>query len=139
MLKELGLVPKDLTIWVVASVQEEDCDGLCWQYIVKESKLRPEVVVSTEPTSLQIYHGHRGRMEIEIETKGYLAICLPQTRRERRLQDGRYHQGHRKAQRKPALDEAAGQGHGHHQPHPFDFAEPVRGGRQPARSISTAA
>lgn len=70
MLKELGLVPKDLTIWVVASVQEEDCDGLCWQYIVKESKLRPEVVVSTEPTSLQIYHGHRGRMEIEIETKG---------------------------------------------------------------------
>ena len=37
MLKELGLVPTDLTIWVVASVQEEDCDGLCWQYIVKES------------------------------------------------------------------------------------------------------
>ena len=70
MLKELGQVPKDLTIWVVASVQEEDCDGLCWQYIVKEGKLRPEVVVSTEPTSLQIYHGHRGRMEIEIETKG---------------------------------------------------------------------
>jgi putative selenium metabolism hydrolase len=70
MLKELGLVPKDLTIWVVASVQEEDCDGLCWQYIVKEGNLRPEVVVSTEPTSLQIYHGHRGRMELEIETKG---------------------------------------------------------------------
>lgn len=70
MLKELGLVPADLTIWVVASVQEEDCDGLCWQYIVQESKLRPEVVVSTEPTSLQIYHGHRGRMELEIETKG---------------------------------------------------------------------
>ena len=70
MLKELGLVPKDLTIWVVASVQEEDCDGLCWQYIIRETKLRPEVVVSTEPTSLQIYHGHRGRMEIEISTKG---------------------------------------------------------------------
>ncbi len=70
MLKELGMVPADLTIWVVASVQEEDCDGLCWQYIIKESKLRPEVVVSTEPTSLQIYRGHRGRMEIEIETKG---------------------------------------------------------------------
>ena len=63
-------MPKELTIWVVASVQEEDCDGLCWQYIVKEGKLRPEVVVSTEPTSLQIYHGHRGRMEIEVSTKG---------------------------------------------------------------------
>jgi len=70
MLKELGLVPKELTIWVVASVQEEDCDGLCWQYIIQESKLRPEVVVSTEPTSLQIYRGHRGRMEIEISTVG---------------------------------------------------------------------
>ena len=70
MLKQLGLVPENLTIWVVASVQEEDCDGLCWQYIVKEGKLRPEFVCSTEPTSLQIYHGHRGRMEIEIETKG---------------------------------------------------------------------
>jgi len=70
MLKQLGLVPDNLTIWVVASVQEEDCDGLCWQYIVKEGGLRPEFVCSTEPTSLQIYHGHRGRMEIEIETKG---------------------------------------------------------------------
>ena len=70
MLKQLGLVPENLTIWVVASVQEEDCDGLCWQYIVKEDKLVPEFVCSTEPTSLQIYHGHRGRMEIEIETKG---------------------------------------------------------------------
>jgi putative selenium metabolism hydrolase len=70
MLKELGMVPEDLTIWVVASVQEEDCDGLCWQYIVQEGKLVPEVVVSTEPTSLQIYHGHRGRMEIEITTRG---------------------------------------------------------------------
>ena len=70
MLKELGQIPENLTIWVVASVQEEDCDGLCWQYIVKEGNLRPEVVVSTEPTSLQIYRGHRGRMEIEIETKG---------------------------------------------------------------------
>ena len=70
MLKQLGLVPENLTIWVVASVQEEDCDGLCWQYIVKEDKLAPEFVCSTEPTSLQIYHGHRGRMEIEIETKG---------------------------------------------------------------------
>ena len=70
MLKQLGLVPANLTVWVVASVQEEDCDGLCWQYIVKEGVLKPEFVCSTEPTSLQIYHGHRGRMEIEIETKG---------------------------------------------------------------------
>jgi putative selenium metabolism hydrolase len=62
------------TVWMVGSVQEEDCDGLCWQYILREEVLgkgvRPDVVVLTEPTNLGVYRGHRGRMEIEIETKG---------------------------------------------------------------------
>ena len=69
LLKEAGL-PKNVSVYVVASVQEEDCDGLCWQYIVKEDKLKPDVVVLTEPTSLRIYRGHRGRMEIEVSTSG---------------------------------------------------------------------
>ena len=62
--------PKDVTLYVTGTVQEEDCDGLCWQYIIREDKLRPDVVVITEPTSLRIYRGHRGRMEIEVETTG---------------------------------------------------------------------
>ena len=70
MLKELNLIPEDLTIWVVASVQEEDCDGLCWQYIIRESGIRPEFVVSTEPTDGGIYRGQRGRMEIRVDVKG---------------------------------------------------------------------
>jgi putative selenium metabolism hydrolase len=69
LLKKSGF-PKDVTLYVTGTVQEEDCDGLCWQYIVKEDKLRPNVVVITEPTSLRIYRGHRGRMEIEVETTG---------------------------------------------------------------------
>ena len=69
LLKKAGF-PKDVTLYVTGTVQEEDCDGLCWQYIVKEDKLRPDVVVITEPTSLRIYRGHRGRMEIEVETTG---------------------------------------------------------------------
>ncbi len=69
LVKRLGL-GGDCTLYVVGSVQEEDCDGLCWQYIIKEDKLRPEVVVITEPTNLGIYRGHRGRMEIEVRTKG---------------------------------------------------------------------
>ena len=28
---------------VVGTVQEEDCDGLCWQYIINEDKIRPEL------------------------------------------------------------------------------------------------
>ena len=56
--------------WWWASVQEEDCDGLCWQYIINELKLKPEFVVSTEPTDGGIYRGQRGRMEIRVEVQG---------------------------------------------------------------------
>ena len=55
---------------VTGTVQEEDCDGLCWQYIIKEDKIRPEFVVSTEPTDGGIYRGQRGRMEIRVDVKG---------------------------------------------------------------------
>ncbi len=69
IIKELGLA-RDCTVWVVGSVQEEDCDGLCWQYIIREDGLRPEAVVIAEPTNLGVYRGHRGRMEIEVRTAG---------------------------------------------------------------------
>ena len=69
IIKDLGL-EADYTLVVVGSVQEEDCDGLCWQYIIQEDKLRPEFVVSTEPTDGKIYRGQRGRMEIRVKTAG---------------------------------------------------------------------
>jgi len=69
IMKELNLL-EGLTLLVTGTVQEEDCDGLCWQYMVEESGIRPEFVVITEPTSLNIYRGHRGRMEIKIATTG---------------------------------------------------------------------
>ena len=69
LLKKAG-VPDNITLYVTATVQEEDCDGLCWQYIVNESGLRPDLVVITEPTSLRIYRGQRGRMEMEVRTSG---------------------------------------------------------------------
>jgi len=69
ILKKIG-VPENLTIWVVASVQEEDCDGLCWKYILEEEKLNPDLVIITEPTNLNIYRGHRGRMEMKVRTEG---------------------------------------------------------------------
>lgn len=69
ILKELGF-NKDMTFYVVGSVMEEDCDGLCWKYLVEEEKLRPEAVISTEPTNLNIYRGQRGRMEIVVKFKG---------------------------------------------------------------------
>ena len=70
IIKELGLCPKDCTIVMVGTVQEEDCDGLCWQYIINEDGLKPEFVVSTEPTDGGIYRGQRGRMEIRVDVSG---------------------------------------------------------------------
>ena len=70
IMKDLGMLNDDYTVLVVASVQEEDCDGLCWEYIIKEDKVRPEFVVSTEPTDGGIYRGQRGRMEIRVDVKG---------------------------------------------------------------------
>ena len=69
ILKDLGF-DRDLTIYFVGSVMEEDCDGLCWKYIVEEEKIRPDFVISTEPTNLNIYRGHRGRMEIRVTFQG---------------------------------------------------------------------
>ena len=70
IMKDLDLIPEGYKIMVVASVQEEDCDGLCWQHIIKEQNIRPEFVVSTEPTDGGIYRGQRGRMEIRVDVKG---------------------------------------------------------------------
>ena len=77
IMKDLGLIPAGYKIMVVGSVQEEDCDGMCWQYIVnkyfsskEEAQKKIEFVISTEPTDGGIYRGHRGRMEIRVDVKG---------------------------------------------------------------------
>jgi putative selenium metabolism hydrolase len=71
IIKDLGYQHQgDFTLLVAGTVQEEDCDGLCWQYIIKESGIRPEFVVSTEPTDGGIYRGQRGRMEIKVKVGG---------------------------------------------------------------------
>ena len=77
IMKDLGLIPEGYQIMVVGSVQEEDCDGMCWQYIVnkyfpskEEAQKQIEFVISTEPTDGGIYRGHRGRMEIRVDVKG---------------------------------------------------------------------
>jgi putative selenium metabolism hydrolase len=69
ILKELKF-NKDITVYFVGSVMEEDCDGLCWKYIVEEDKIKPDFVISTEPTNLNIYRGQRGRMEMEVHFYG---------------------------------------------------------------------
>jgi putative selenium metabolism hydrolase len=69
VIKDLKL-EDDYTLLITGTVQEEDCDGLCWQYMIEQSNIKPEFVVITEPTSCRIYRGHRGRMEIKVTTNG---------------------------------------------------------------------
>jgi len=69
LIKQLA-IEGDMTVWMVGSVCEEDCDGLCWHYILKEKVLAPELVILTEPTNLNLYRGQRGRMEIQVVAPG---------------------------------------------------------------------
>lgn len=72
ILKELNLLD-DFTLYITGTVMEEDCDGLCWRYLIEKEHLKPDFVVITEPTSLNIYRGHRGRIEFRIRTTGLSA------------------------------------------------------------------
>jgi len=69
LIKEMGL-NEQFTLYFTGTVMEEDCDGLCWKYLINEEKIRPEMVVITEPTNMNIYRGHRGRMEMQVKVKG---------------------------------------------------------------------
>ncbi len=69
ILKEEGF-SEDFTLLFTFTVMEEDCDGLCWKYLIEEENIRPDFAVSTEPTSCRLYRGHRGRMEMVARIKG---------------------------------------------------------------------
>jgi len=72
ILKDLDLMG-DFTVYVVGSVMEEDCDGLCWRYLIDKHGLVPDYAVITEPTSLRINRGQKGRIEFRIRTSGVAA------------------------------------------------------------------
>ncbi|MCG6963525.1 MAG: YgeY family selenium metabolism-linked hydrolase [Acidobacteria bacterium] len=62
--------PDGLSLYLTASVMEEECDGHCMLHLVEKEGLRPDAVVLTEPTNLAVFRGHRGRLEATITTRG---------------------------------------------------------------------
>ncbi len=115
ILAELGL-KNDVAVLFTGTVMEEDCDGLCWKYIVEEEKIRPELVVITEPTALGIYRGQRGRMEMRVGFKGFLLPRLgPRARQERHLHGGARLPRGREAERAAGRRRFPGQGLDHGQ------------------------
>ena len=72
ILKELGYDGL-FTVYFTFTIMEEDCDGMCWNYIIEKEGLIPDFAILTEPTNLGIYRGHRGRMEMEVYFRGISA------------------------------------------------------------------
>jgi putative selenium metabolism hydrolase len=70
IIRDLQLDLSEFSLLMTFTVMEEDCDGLCWQYIVNEDKIRPDVVVVTDSTDCKILRGQRGRMEIGVTCLG---------------------------------------------------------------------
>ena len=73
LMAERGLDGADVTIYVVGTVMEEDCDGLALEYFLTETVPGVDAVVLGECTNLAVYRGHRGRMEISVQTRGQSA------------------------------------------------------------------
>jgi putative selenium metabolism hydrolase len=73
LLRPLGIDTSRFTLWVVGTVQEEDCDGLALEHLLTNSIPEAEVVVLGEATNLNVYRGHRGRAEFAIHTRGKAA------------------------------------------------------------------
>jgi len=67
--REHGL-PDAVTVYLTASVMEEDCDGYCLLHLIEKEGIRPDVVVIGEPTDLGVYRGQRGRVEAVISARG---------------------------------------------------------------------
>jgi len=70
--REVG-IPDAVTVYLTASVMEEDCDGLCLLHLIEQEGIRPHVVVIGEPTDLGVYRGQRGRVEAVISARGVSA------------------------------------------------------------------
>ena len=70
LIADRGQDGADVTVYVVGTVMEEDCDGLALGYFLTETVTGVDAVVLGECTNLAVYRGHRGRMEISVQTRG---------------------------------------------------------------------
>jgi putative selenium metabolism hydrolase len=69
--RDLGLIAKDqYTIYYFGNM-EEWCDGIAPNSFVDvDPRVKPDFVVIGEPTKMQVYRGHKGRLELKITAKG---------------------------------------------------------------------
>ena len=68
-----GGIPDGISLYLTASVMEEDCDGYCMRHLIENEGIKPDMVVLGEPTNLDVYRGQRGRVDATITTRGVSA------------------------------------------------------------------
>lgn len=68
MARDLGLL-EGYTAYYLGNI-EEWCDGIACQAFVEWENIKPDFVVVGEPTNMKVYRGHKGRIELEIVSKG---------------------------------------------------------------------
>jgi putative selenium metabolism hydrolase len=66
--KQLGLLD-GVTAYVFGNMEERN-DGIACHALVEHEGLKPDFVVIGEPTKMQIYRGHKGRVEMKVVAKG---------------------------------------------------------------------
>ncbi len=67
--RDLGLLD-GWTVYYFGNMEEE-CDGIAPNSFVEvDPKVRPDFVIIGEPTRMQVYRGHKGRIEFKIVQKG---------------------------------------------------------------------
>ncbi|MFQ3535169.1 MAG: M20/M25/M40 family metallo-hydrolase, partial [Aggregatilineales bacterium] len=66
--RDLGLL-EGYTAYYFGNM-EEWCDGIAPHALVEVEGIRPDFVVIGEPTRMQVYRGHKGRVEMRIVAKG---------------------------------------------------------------------
>lgn len=69
IIQELDLAA-DATVYIVGSIQAEECEGLAYKAIFDVEKTYPHFVVLSMPTGMRINRGHRGRAEIQVTLRG---------------------------------------------------------------------
>ncbi len=66
--KQLGLLD-GVTAYVFGNMEERN-DGIACHALVEHEGLKPDFVVIGEPTKMQVYRGHKGRVEMKVVAKG---------------------------------------------------------------------
>ena len=69
MARDLGLLDS-WTVYYFGNM-EEWCDGIAPNsFVVADPQVKPDFVIIGEPTKMQVYRGHKGRVEMKVVSKG---------------------------------------------------------------------